>query len=78
MILMNSIIHTIKQSKWKPIDVKTSSYIYFEVENNHKDPKFEVVDHERISKHFFLKVTPQIGQKKFLLLKKVKNTLPWT
>ena len=35
----------------KPIDVMSSWYIDFEVENNDKDAKFKVGDHVRISKH---------------------------
>ena len=37
--------------KMKPVDVTLSTYIDFDVENNKKDPKFEVVDHVRISKY---------------------------
>ena len=36
--------------KMKPVDVKSSIYIEFGVENNNKNPKFEVGDHVRISK----------------------------
>ena len=39
---MNIIIHIIEQSK--PVDVKSSTYIDFDVENNDKDRKFEVGD----------------------------------
>ena len=35
----------------KPIDVKSSTYIDFGIEKNHKNPKFKVSDHVRISKH---------------------------
>ena len=35
----------------KPVDVKSSIYIDFDKENNDKDPKFNVGDHERISKY---------------------------
>ena len=35
----------------KPVDVKSSTYIDFGVENNDKYPKFEVGDHVRISKY---------------------------
>ena len=57
--------------KMKPVDVKSSTYI----ENNDKDPKFEVVNHLKISKRktFLLKVTLQIGLKKVLWLKKLKR-----
>ena len=38
--------------KIKSIDVITTTYIDFDVEeNNNKDPKFEVADHVRISKY---------------------------
>ena len=35
----------------KPINVMSSMYIDFDVENNDKDPKFKTGDHVRISKH---------------------------
>ena len=35
----------------KPVDVTLSTYIDFGVENDKKDPKFEVVDHVRIWKY---------------------------
>ena len=34
----------------KPIDVKSSTHINFEFENNYKGHKFKVGDHVRISK----------------------------
>ena len=51
----------------KPIDVKSSKYIYFDKKNNKEDPKFKVGDHVRLSKYknILQKVTFQIGQKKF-------------
>ena len=36
--------------KMKPVDVKSSTYIDFNKENNKEDPKIEVDDHVRISK----------------------------
>ena len=64
----------------KANDVKTSACIGFDVENNDKDPKFKVGYHARISKYknTFQKATLQIGQKNYLLLKKLKNTILWT
>ena len=52
----------------KPTDVKSNTYIDFDVENNDNGPKFEVSDHVRISKyqHIFSKVSLQICQKKLL------------
>ena len=58
-------------TKMKPVDV-TSSLIDFNKKNNKEDPKFNVVDHVRISKYknIFAK---GIGLKKFLWMKKVKT-----
>ena len=49
MQLMNTIGHD-AAIKMKPIDVKTSAYIDFEVESNDKDLKFQVSHHVIISK----------------------------
>ena len=54
--------------KMRPIDVKSSTYFDFDVGNNDND-------HVRIFKY---KNILQIGQKTYLLLRKVKNTVPWT
>ena len=35
-------------TKMKPVDVRSSTYIYFNKENNKEDPKFEVSYHVRI------------------------------
>ena len=35
----------------KSIDVKLSTYIDFDVENNDQDPKFKLADHVRIFKY---------------------------
>ena len=35
----------------KPVDVKSSIYIYSNKENNNEGPKFKVGDHMRISKY---------------------------
>ena len=40
-----------RKIKTKPIDVKQSTYIDFGVENDDKDPKFEISDHVRNSKY---------------------------
>ena len=47
---------------------------------NDKDPKFKVGDHVRISKHkniFAKGYTPNWSEKLFVI-KKVKNTVPWS
>ena len=53
---LNDIVNEYNNSyhstiKMKLIAVKSSTYIDFDVENNDKDPKFEVSDHVRISKY---------------------------
>ena len=61
----------------KPIDVTSDFYAEFNEYSNKKDPKFKFGDHLRISKYktVFLNDTVQIGQKKFLLLVKLKIQL---
>ena len=45
----NNIYHS--TIKMKHVDVKLSTYIDVNKENNEKDPKFEVGDHVRISEY---------------------------
>ena len=64
----------------KPGDVKSGNYAEYNVNSNDKDPKFQLVDHVRISKckNIFGKgYTPNWSEEIFVI-KKVKNTLPWT
>ena len=64
----------------KPIDVKDNTYIDFGKEVNENDPKFKVGDHVRISKYkknFAKGYTPNWSEKVFVI-KKIKNTVPWT
>ena len=64
----------------KPVDVKDNTYIDFDKEVNDKDPKFKVRDHVRISKYKNILAkgyTPNWSEKVFVI-KKVKNTIPWT
>ena len=59
----------------KPIDVTFDSYAECNEDFNKKDPKFKVGGHVRISKYknIFANIFAlQIGQKKFLLLVKLK------
>ena len=72
---MNAIIH-LEESKWKPLMLNWVTFSDFKGEGNNKDPG----DSLRISKYkiMFLKVVLQIGQKKIFVIKKVKNTVPWT
>ena len=64
----------------KPVDFKDITYIDFKKEVNNKDPKFKVGDHIRISKYkniFAKGYTPNWSEEVFVI-KKVKNTVPWT
>ena len=50
------------------------------IKNNEEDPKFEVGDHVRTSNYiniFAKGCTPNWSEKVFVI-KKVKNTVPWT
>ena len=68
----NNIIH--RTIKMKPIDVTSDSYAEYNEDFNKKDPKFKVGDMLEFqnTKTFLLKDMLQIGQKKFLLLLKLK------
>ena len=73
----NSYHRTIKM---KPVDVKDNTYIDFEKEFNNENPKFEIGDHVRIYKYknvFAKGCTPNWSEEVFVI-KKVKNTVPWT
>ena len=69
-----------KKIKMKPIDVKNNTYVDFSKEVNNNDPKFKVGDHARISKYkniFANGNTPNWSEEVFVI-KKIKNTVPWT
>ena len=67
---LDLILELINHSTFRmsPIDVKSSTHIYFNTAKNDKNSKFKVGDHVRISKHknILQKVALQIGQKKLL------------
>ena len=63
-----------------PINVKHNTYINTSKEINNKDPKFKVGDYVKISKYksiFAKGYTPNWSEETFVI-KKVKNTVPWT
>ena len=64
----------------KPIDVKDNTYINTSKEINNKDPKFKVGDYVRISKYknIFAKGYMPNWSEEVFVIKKVKNTIPWT
>ena len=74
----NNTYHT--TIKMKPIDVKDNTYINANKEINNKDPKFKVGDHVRISKYknIFAKGYMPNWSEEVFVIKKVKNTIPWT
>ena len=64
----------------KPVDGKSSTYLEFGVKNNEKDPKIKFDDHVRIPKYknIFAKSYVPNWSKEGFVIKKVKNTVPWT
>ena len=65
--------------KMKPIDVKYNTYLNIGKEINDKNPKFKG-DHVRISKYknIFAKGYNPDWSEEIFVIKKVKNTVPWT
>ena len=66
--------------KMKPIDVKWSTYIDSSEEINNKDLKFKIGGIVRISnyKNIFAKGYAPNWSEEVFVIKKVKNTVPWT
>ena len=73
----NTYHRTIKMNL---IDIKDSIYINIGKEVNDKDPKFKVGDHVKISKYknIFAKGYTPNWSEDILLIKKIKNKVPWT
>ena len=76
----NNIYH--RTIKMKPVDVKDNTYIdSMELSrSNDKDPKFKVGDSVRINKYknILTKRYTSNWSEKVFMIKKVKNTVPWT
>ena len=72
-------MHTIEQLI-ETFDVKDNAYINSNKDSNDKDPKLKVGDNVRVSKYKnnFLKGYTRNWFKKVFVIKKVKNTVPWT
>ena len=66
--------------KIQPVDVKSRTYIDLDIENNDKAPKFKIADRARIWKYknTFAKGYISNWSKEVHVIKKVKNTVPWT
>ena len=66
-------------NKMKPVGVKSNTYIESSKKINNKDPKFKIGDFVRILKHnIFAKMYARNWFEEVLVVKKVKNTVPWT
>ena len=66
--------------KMKPVDVKWSMYVDFNKESDKECPVFKVGDNVRITKYkiLFPKGYVPNWSEEIFLIKKVKNTAPWT
>ena len=66
--------------KMKHVDAKDNTYIDFKKKVNDKNPKFKVGGQVRISKYknIFAKVYASNWSEEVFVIKKVKNTVPWT
>ena len=67
-------------TKMKTINVKSNTYIDSSKEINKKNPKFKTGDIVRISKYrnIFAKGYVPNWSEEVFVIKKVKNTVPWT
>ena len=66
--------------KMRSVDVKNNTYIDFNKKVTDKDPKFKAGDYVRTSKYknIFAKGYTPNWPKEVFVIKKVKNTIPWT
>ena len=64
----------------KPVDVKSDTYIDYSKESNNKERKFKTGDIVKISKYknIFAKGRVPNWSEDVFVIKKVKNTVPWT
>ena len=65
---MNTIL---AQSNWS----LSNTYLDFGVNDNKKDPKFNVGDHVRLNMKIFLQ---KVTSEDVFMIQKNKNTVPWT
>ena len=64
----------------KPVDVKSNAHIASSKEINNKNPEFKIGDIVRILKYknIFAKCYTSNLSEEVFMIKKVKNTAPWT
>ena len=79
--IVNNFNNTVHRTiKMKPIDVTSDSYAEYNEDSNKRNYKFKAGDHARISKYkniFARGYVPNWSEEIFVI-KKVKNTVPWT
>ena len=79
--IVNKYNNTYNRSiKMKPVDVKSSTYIDFNEENNKESPTCKVGDHVGISKYKNILAKGYVSNwsEKVFVITKVTNTAPWT
>ena len=79
--VVNKYINTFYSTiEMKHVDIKSSTYIDFDKENNKEGPKFKVGDNVRTlkQKNIFAKSYVRNWSEEAFVIKKVKNTVPWT
>ena len=79
--IVNKYNNTVQKTiKMKPSNVMGDCYAEYNENPNKKDPKFKVDDHVRISKYknIFAKGDTPNWSEHFLVICKVKITVPWT
>ena len=76
----NQIYKQMTADKMKPIHVKNDSFAKYNEKSNEKDPKFKIGHHVRTSKYknIFAKGYAPNWSDKMFVVKKIKNTVPWT
>ena len=74
----NNTVH--RTIKTKPIDVTDDCYAKYNENSNKKDPKFKAGDNVTISKYknIFAKGYTLNQSEEVFVIKKTKNTVPWT
>ena len=73
-VVVNEYNNACSTTKMRPADVKSSSYIDFEVKSNDLyDPKFEACDHVRTSKYFCKTLQSKLIWRRFLDPKSQKH-----
>ena len=80
-VIVNKYNNTVHRTiKMKPIDATGDSYVEYNEYSNNRNPTFKVGDRVRISKYknIFAKGYAPNWSEEIFVIKKVKNTVPWT